>query len=174
MRRQAHWSSAAARRRHGTPAVVAVAVAVRVELAELAELEAPERSGPAPIRPTPAPPYDSQSLRLMPAAAEYASRGNGRASSPRSAELSGLVPAQLPIPVATCYVGVDQTARNREGAAAASTAGVGVVLLADLDEVDGPREPRLVRVRRVAAGDEHAPRWHRACTGCHRPRADSA
>jgi hypothetical protein len=31
------------------------------------------------------------------------------------------------------------------------------VLLADLDQVDGPREPRLVGVRRIAAGDEYAP-----------------
>jgi hypothetical protein len=36
--------------------------------------------------------------------------------------------------------------------------GVGVVLLADLDHVDGPRESRLVRVRRVATPDKHAPR----------------
>jgi hypothetical protein len=36
--------------------------------------------------------------------------------------------------------------------------GVGVVLLADLDEVDGPREPGLVGVRRIAADDGHAPR----------------
>jgi hypothetical protein len=35
--------------------------------------------------------------------------------------------------------------------------GVGVVFLADLDQVDGPGEPRLIGVRRVAAGDEHAP-----------------
>jgi hypothetical protein len=34
---------------------------------------------------------------------------------------------------------------------------VGVVLLADLDQVDGPRESRLVGVRRVRADDEHAP-----------------
>ena len=32
------------------------------------------------------------------------------------------------------------------------------MLLADLDQVDGPRESGLVRVRRVATGDEHAPR----------------
>jgi hypothetical protein len=32
------------------------------------------------------------------------------------------------------------------------------VLLADLDEVDGPRESRLVRVRRITGGDGHAPR----------------
>jgi hypothetical protein len=32
------------------------------------------------------------------------------------------------------------------------------VLLADLDEVDGPRESRLIGVRWVAAGDVHAPR----------------
>ena len=32
------------------------------------------------------------------------------------------------------------------------------MLLTDLDQVDGPREPRLVRVRRVAPDDEHAPR----------------
>jgi hypothetical protein len=31
------------------------------------------------------------------------------------------------------------------------------VLLADLDEVDGSCEPRLVGVRRVAADDEHSP-----------------
>ena len=36
--------------------------------------------------------------------------------------------------------------------------GVGVVLLADLDHVDGPRESRLVGVRWVATDDEHAPR----------------
>jgi hypothetical protein len=30
------------------------------------------------------------------------------------------------------------------------------VLLADLDQVDGPRESRLVRVRRVATAVEHA------------------
>lgn len=36
-------------------------------------------------------------------------------------------------------------------------AGVGVVLLADLDEVDGPRESRLVGVRWVATGYDHAP-----------------
>jgi hypothetical protein len=32
------------------------------------------------------------------------------------------------------------------------------VLLADLDHVDGPRESRLIRVRRVATPDEHTPR----------------
>ena len=32
------------------------------------------------------------------------------------------------------------------------------MLLADLDQVDGPRESSLVRVRRVAADDEHTPR----------------
>ena len=32
------------------------------------------------------------------------------------------------------------------------------MLLADLDQVDGPREPRLVGVRGVATADEHAPR----------------
>ena len=32
------------------------------------------------------------------------------------------------------------------------------MLLADLDHVDGPRESRLVRVRRVTADDGHAPR----------------
>jgi hypothetical protein len=32
------------------------------------------------------------------------------------------------------------------------------VLLADLDHVDGPRKSRLVGVRWVATGDEHAPR----------------
>jgi hypothetical protein len=32
------------------------------------------------------------------------------------------------------------------------------VLLADLDQVDGPRESRLVGVRRVTRGDEYAPR----------------
>jgi hypothetical protein len=32
------------------------------------------------------------------------------------------------------------------------------VLVADLDHVDGPRESRLVRVRRVATADEHTPR----------------
>ena len=32
------------------------------------------------------------------------------------------------------------------------------MLLADLNQVDGPRESRLIGVRRVAAGDEHAPR----------------
>jgi hypothetical protein len=32
------------------------------------------------------------------------------------------------------------------------------VLHADLDHVDGPRESRLVGVRWVARGDEHAPR----------------
>jgi hypothetical protein len=32
------------------------------------------------------------------------------------------------------------------------------VLLADLDHVDGPREARLVRVRRVTTGDHHSPR----------------
>jgi hypothetical protein len=47
-------------------------------------------------------------------------------------------------------------ARTFEGAAAAS--GVGVVLLADLDHVDGPRESRLVGVRWVATADEHAAR----------------
>jgi hypothetical protein len=31
------------------------------------------------------------------------------------------------------------------------------MLLADLDQVDRPREARLVGVRRVAADDEHAP-----------------
>ena len=36
--------------------------------------------------------------------------------------------------------------------------GVGVVLVADLDDVDGPRESRLVGVRRVATADDHAPR----------------
>ena len=36
--------------------------------------------------------------------------------------------------------------------------GVGVVLLADLNHVDRPRESRLVGVRRVATDDEHAPR----------------
>jgi hypothetical protein len=35
--------------------------------------------------------------------------------------------------------------------------GVGVVLLADLDQVDGPRKSRLVGVGRIATGDEHAP-----------------
>jgi hypothetical protein len=35
--------------------------------------------------------------------------------------------------------------------------GVGVVLLADLNQVDGPRESRLVGVRWVAKCDEHAP-----------------
>jgi hypothetical protein len=34
--------------------------------------------------------------------------------------------------------------------------GVWVVLLADLDHVDGPRESRLVGVRRVTTVDEHA------------------
>jgi hypothetical protein len=33
-----------------------------------------------------------------------------------------------------------------------------VVFFADLDQVDGPRESRLVGVRRVATADEHAPR----------------
>ena len=32
------------------------------------------------------------------------------------------------------------------------------MLLADLDQVDGLRESRLVGVRRVAADDEHTPR----------------
>jgi len=32
------------------------------------------------------------------------------------------------------------------------------VLLADLDQVDGSRESRLVGVRRVTGGDEYAPR----------------
>jgi len=32
------------------------------------------------------------------------------------------------------------------------------MLRADLDQVDGPRESGLVRVRRVAADDEHTPR----------------
>jgi hypothetical protein len=36
--------------------------------------------------------------------------------------------------------------------------GVGVMLLTDLDHGERPREPRLVRVRRVVTGDEHAPR----------------
>ena len=31
------------------------------------------------------------------------------------------------------------------------------MLLADLDQVDRPRESRLVEVRRVAGGDGHAP-----------------
>ena len=31
------------------------------------------------------------------------------------------------------------------------------VLLADLDQIDHPRESRLVGVRRVATGDEHVP-----------------
>jgi hypothetical protein len=35
---------------------------------------------------------------------------------------------------------------------------IGVVLLADLDQVDRPRESCLVRVRRVATGDDHARR----------------
>ena len=35
---------------------------------------------------------------------------------------------------------------------------IGVVLLADLDHVDGPGESRLVGVRRVATDDEHPPR----------------
>jgi hypothetical protein len=52
---------------------------------------------------------------------------------------------------------VGRSAPSREGAAAASTAGGRVVLLADLDQVDGPRESRLVGVRRVTATDEHAP-----------------
>jgi hypothetical protein len=30
------------------------------------------------------------------------------------------------------------------------------VLVADLDDVDGPCEPRLVRVRRITAADAHA------------------
>jgi hypothetical protein len=32
------------------------------------------------------------------------------------------------------------------------------MLLADLDQVDGSREPRLVRVRRVTTADHHSPR----------------
>jgi hypothetical protein len=32
------------------------------------------------------------------------------------------------------------------------------VLLADLDQVDGPGESRLVGIRRVARADKHAPR----------------
>jgi hypothetical protein len=36
--------------------------------------------------------------------------------------------------------------------------GSGSCWSADLDHVDGPRESRLVRVRRVATADEHAPR----------------
>jgi hypothetical protein len=35
--------------------------------------------------------------------------------------------------------------------------GVGVVLLADLDQANRPRESRLVGVRRVAAADENTP-----------------
>ena len=42
-------------------------------------------------------------------------------------------------------LGRRRSARNRESAAAASTAGGRVVLLADLHDVDGPRESGLVR-----------------------------
>jgi hypothetical protein len=34
----------------------------------------------------------------------------------------------------------------------------GVMLLADLDRVDGPRESRLVGVRRVTTANDHTPR----------------
>lgn len=53
---------------------------------------------------------------------------------------------------------VGRSERNREGAASASTAVVGVVVLADLDHVDGPRASCLIGVRWVARCDEHAPR----------------
>jgi hypothetical protein len=55
--------------------------------------------------------------------------------------------------------------------------GVGVVLLADLDHVDGPLGSRLVGVRWVATADEHAPRGiepaldvlhRRGCFACSR------
>lgn|GEM_PF-2305517 len=55
------------------------------------------------------------------------------------------------------------------------------MFVADLDHVDGPRGSRLVRVRRVAAGDKHAPhgieptldivatRWYRTTPFFSRP-----
>ena len=39
------------------------------------------------------------------------------------------------------------------------------MLLADLDHVDGPREARLVGVRRIATADEHAPRGIESALG---------